>query len=74
MGTLQDFSVDQLAGAAALILGSCGGLLMIIWKSRCREISCRVCFGLYQHNCIRDVVSDDEGAAPEPEPEPEPRP
>jgi hypothetical protein len=33
MGTLQDFSVDQLAGAAALILCSCGGLLMIIWKS-----------------------------------------
>jgi hypothetical protein len=70
MGTLQDFSVDQLAGAAALILGSCGGLLMIIWKSRCKEIKCQLCWGLYRHNCIRDIMSDDEGSAPEPEPEP----
>lgn len=62
MGQLQDFSVDQLAGAAALILGSCGGLLMIIWKSRCKEIGCRFCWGMYSHNCIRDVPSDDEEA------------
>jgi hypothetical protein len=34
MGLLQDFSIDQAAGAIALILGSCGVLLMIIWKSR----------------------------------------
>ena len=70
MGTLQDFSVDQLAGAAALILGSCGSLLMIIWKSRCKEIKCELCWGLYWHNCIRDIMSDDEGPAPEPDLEP----
>jgi hypothetical protein len=70
MGLLQDFSIDQAAGAIALILGSCGGLLMIIWKSRCKEIKCKVCWGLYQHNCIREVAqSDDEQPQPEPEPE-----
>jgi hypothetical protein len=32
---LENFTIDQFAGATALILGSLGGLLMIIWKSRC---------------------------------------
>ena len=41
-GELQDFTIDQLAGATALVLGSIGGLLMIIWKSRC---ACRVRLG-----------------------------
>ena len=41
-GRLQDFTIDQLAGATALVLGSVGGLLMIIWKSRC---ACRVRVG-----------------------------
>lgn len=41
-GRLQDFTIDQLAGATALVLGSVGGLLMIIWKSRC---ACRVRLG-----------------------------
>jgi hypothetical protein len=43
---------------------------MIIWKSRCKEIKCQLYWGLYRHNCIRDIMSDDEGSAPEPEPEP----
>ena len=34
-GQLQNFTIDQFAGALALTLGSVGGLLMIIWKSRC---------------------------------------
>ena len=34
-GLLQSFTIDQMAGASALILGSVGGLLMVIWKSRC---------------------------------------
>lgn len=32
MGQLQDFTIDQFAGATPLVLGSVGGLLMIIWK------------------------------------------
>jgi hypothetical protein len=39
-GTLQYLLVDKLAGATALILGSFGGVLMIIWKSRCKEFNC----------------------------------
>ena len=59
-GELQDFTIDQFAGSAALILGSVGGLLMIIWKSRCM---CKMnCCYLFQ--CERqppqEPDSDDE--------------
>lgn len=66
-GRLQDFTIDQLAGATALVLGSVGGLLMIIWKSRC---ACRMRVGCsdkcYIFDCERapppdDKDSDDEG-------------
>ena len=65
-GELQDFTIDQLAGATALVLGSVGALLMIIWKSRC---ACRVRLGLsdkcYIFDCSREPPaagddSDDE--------------
>ena len=58
-GQLQDFTIDQFAGAAALILGSIGGLLMIIWKSRC---VCRCRLGLsdkcYIFDCSREPPPD----------------
>lgn len=58
-GQLQDFTIDQFAGAAALILGSIGGLLMIIWKSRC---ACRCRLGLsdkcYIFDCSREPPPD----------------
>ena len=64
-GKLQDFTIDQLAGATALVLGSVGGLLMIIWKSRC---ACRMRLGCsdkcYIFDCERkpppDNSSDEE--------------
>lgn len=63
-GQLQDFTIDQLAGASALILGSVGGLLMIIWKSRC---ACRMRLGFsdkcYIFDCERkppDEADSDE--------------
>ena len=56
MGQLDDFSLDQMAGASALVISSVGGLLLIIFKSRCRTINC--CFGLL--SCDRIVQSDDE--------------
>ena len=59
-GELQDFTIDQFAGASALILGSIGGLLMIIWKSRC---SCRMRLGFsdkcYIFDCERKPPPDD---------------
>tara|TARA_R110000824_G_scaffold177496_4_gene356939 strand:+ start:9017 stop:9385 length:369 start_codon:yes stop_codon:yes gene_type:complete len=71
-GQLQDFTIDQFAGASALLLGSIGGLLMVIWKSRC---ACRVRLGLsdkcYLFDCERkppdlEQDSDDEPIIPPP--------
>ena len=85
-GRLQDFTIDQLAGASALILASVGGLLLTIWKSRC---ACRMRIGCsdkcYVFDCERapppDNSSDEEDNKekkkpnkPETEPEPEPEP
>ena len=85
-GRLQDFTIDQLAGASALILASVGGLLLTIWKSRC---ACRMRIGCsdkcYVFDCERapppDNSSDEEDSKekkkpnkPETEPEPEPEP
>jgi len=43
LGNMEDFTIDQFAGATALVLGSVGGLLMIIWKSRC-ECEMNLCY------------------------------
>tara|TARA_R110000744_G_scaffold124752_1_gene230387 strand:+ start:10 stop:321 length:312 start_codon:yes stop_codon:yes gene_type:complete len=70
-GQLQNFTIDQFAGALALTLGSVGGLLMIIWKSRCM---CKMnCCYLFQ--CERrppqenEKDSDEEPTAVEVAPE-----
>lgn len=61
MGQMEDFTIDQFAGATALILGSVGGLLMIIWKSRC---ACRCRIGCsdkcYLFDCERSPPPDDD--------------
>ena len=58
IGKMEDFTIDQFAGSMALILGSIGGLLMIIWKSRC---ACKInCCGLFR--CERSPPQD-EGAS-----------
>ena len=55
-GKMEDFTIDQFAGSLALILGSIGGLLMIIWKSRC---ACRVnCCWVFR--CERLPPNDDK--------------
>jgi hypothetical protein len=79
-GQLQDYTVDQLAGAIALTLGALGSLLLVIWQSRCL---CRCRIGLsdqlFCFDCTREPpprdpesASEQPGAEPEPEPEPEP--
>ena len=56
IGKMEDFTIDQFAGSLALILGSIGGLLMIIWKSRC---ACRVnCCWVFR--CERLPPNDDK--------------
>ena len=54
MGELANFTIDQVAGALALTLGSIGGLCLIIFKSRCETIS--LCWGLWI--CNRKVEEE----------------
>ena len=60
-GLLQSFTIDQLAGSAALILGSVASLLMVIWKSRCL---CRCRLGIsdkcFCFDCVREPPPPDE--------------
>ena len=82
-GKLQNFTIDQLAGALALSLGAVGTLLLVIWQSRC---ACRCRLGLsdkcYLFDCARDPlpVEDTENPIQDPvgetdsEHEPEPQP
>jgi hypothetical protein len=53
-GRLQDFTIDQFAGAFALSLGAVGTLLLVIWQSRCL---CKCRLGLsdkcYLFDCER---------------------
>eukprot|EP01048_Picozoa_sp_COSAG05_P019151 COSAG05_NODE_2936_length_2487_cov_31.407035_3_plen_68_part_00 len=56
MGQLADYSIDQIAGAAALLLGSLGALLHVIFQSRCTRIS--LCCGFW--SCDRRVPAEAE--------------
>jgi|TARA_R110000787_G_scaffold6728_1_gene23360 hypothetical protein len=55
-GELGDFTIDQLGGTLALVLGSVGGLCLILFKSRCETIS--ICWGLW--SCSRKVQEEDK--------------
>lgn len=55
-GRLQNFSVDQAAGAVVLVLGAVGGLLLVIWQSACHcKINC-----CYLFQCERRPPSEDK--------------
>ena len=43
---LQQFNINELAGATGLILGGISGLLVVIFKSRCycKMNLCKLCF------------------------------
>lgn len=62
-GQLQNFTIDQFAGSAALIIGSIGALLTIIWQSRCL---CKCRIGLsdqcYLFDCSREPPKIDTEA------------
>tara|TARA_R100000664_G_C2725961_1_gene117945 strand:- start:69 stop:446 length:378 start_codon:yes stop_codon:yes gene_type:complete len=86
-GQLQDYSVDQLAGAIVLVLGAVGSLLLVVWQSKCH---CKVNL-CYIFQCERRPPNEEEmanlkeqanklkdkknnKAKPKPKPEPEPEP
>ena len=56
MTQLSDFSLDQLAGAVALGLSSVGGLMLILFKSKCTSVDYSCCWGLFKYNCQRAVA------------------
>ena len=55
-GTLQNYSVDQLAGAVVLVLGAIAGLLQVIWMSKCH---CKVNF-FWCFQCERRPPSEED--------------
>ena len=56
MGELANYTIDQVAGALALTLGSVGGLCLILFKSRCETIS--ICWGAWA--CNRKVADEEQ--------------
>jgi len=58
---LENFTIDQFAGALALSLGAIGSLLLVIWQSKCH---CRINL-CYLFTCERkpgpDEVKDKKG-------------
>tara|TARA_R110000751_G_scaffold200226_1_gene305069 strand:+ start:217 stop:534 length:318 start_codon:yes stop_codon:yes gene_type:complete len=55
-GQLQNYSVDQAAGAVVLVLGAVASLLLVIWQSRC-HCKMNLC---YIFQCERRPPSEDE--------------
>jgi hypothetical protein len=55
-GQLQNYSVDQLAGAVVLILGAIGSLLLVVWQSKCH---CKINL-CYLFQCERRAPNEQE--------------
>ena len=55
-GQLQDYSVDQAAGAIVLVLGAVASLLLVIWQSKC-HCKMNLCY-LFQ--CERRPPNEEE--------------
>ena len=55
-GQLQNYSVDQVAGAVVLVLGAIASLLLVIWQSKC-HCKMNLC---YIFQCERRPPSEDE--------------
>ena len=55
-GQLQDYSVDQAAGAVVLVLGAVASLLLVIWQSKCH---CKINL-CYIFQCERRPPSEEE--------------
>ena len=51
---MESFTITEMSYASVTILGAIGGILMVIWKSRCSTINC--CYGMIR--CDREVLKD----------------
>lgn len=73
MGILQEFNINELAGATGLILGAVSGILVVIFKSRCYckfRLGCSDNFNLCM--CERKPPPDPPAGEDTDEEEPEP--
>lgn len=59
---MADYNINEIAGSLALVLGSIGGLCLIMFKSRCENIS--LLWGCY--SCQRKVQEEQEAEGEEP--------
>jgi len=55
-GQLQNYSVDQAAGAVVLVLGAVASLLLVVWQSKC-HCKMNLCW-IFQ--CERRPPSEEE--------------
>ena len=65
MSRMDDFSIDQLMLFIGGVLGSLGALLLVIQKSKCKEVNC-CCI-----KCVRDtdaIVAEKKLPTPRPAP------
>ena len=53
---MADYNINEIAGSLALVLGSIGGLCLIMFKSRCESIS--ICWGVWE--CSRKVAEEEQ--------------
>lgn len=74
MGILQEFNINELAGATGLILGAVSGILVVIFKSRCYckfRLGCSDNFNLCM--CERKPPPDPVGGEETDEEQPKPQ-
>tara|TARA_R110000868_G_scaffold58431_2_gene180543 strand:+ start:1608 stop:1937 length:330 start_codon:yes stop_codon:yes gene_type:complete len=55
-GKLQNYSVDQVAGAFVLVMSAIGSLLLVVWQSKC-HCKMNLC---YIFQCERRPPSEEE--------------
>tara|TARA_R100000951_G_C2580398_1_gene161741 strand:+ start:399 stop:665 length:267 start_codon:yes stop_codon:yes gene_type:complete len=62
MGNLADYNINEVAGCAALIISSIGGLLLICFKSRCTNV--KLLWGCYDCQRAVPTLEEDESDKP----------
>ena len=73
MGNLADYNINEVAGSAALIISSIGGLLLICFKSRCTNV--RLFWGCYDcQRSVADIEDSEDSAKPNETPATTPAP
>ena len=56
MGKLEDFSLEQLSIFVVAIMGACGGLLAVLFRSKCNKI--KLCGASIERN--PEAITDPE--------------